>query len=249
MSKRVREILEGVVGSPSPGRPALGANLGTGAVVKKDVATVAKDWSTALGREASLRERPAWEKHAEREGLSPDEIEQGWASLSKAATRDESNALATLRKVFGETVSWTGAWVPNKNMLEPDETGVVRRKKLEKAKTEATGFVGFPKMHQAPQVGNAKGQAQIANETPPGFPFATRAAELVWSAVQQLARTHKIEEDGELLRMAVEASEVSMSELTPEDMQMLRMAVQQLRNGTPQTNVRTSGVPGRRGIV
>lgn len=99
------------------------------------------------------------------------------------------------------------------------------------------------KTHQAPQVGNTKGQAQIANQSP-SFPFRTASAEKVWATAQQLILLYPMSKPVEIMEMAFKESGVQHHELTPEDKHLLQMAVEYLQNGTPATNVRTGGTPG-----
>jgi hypothetical protein len=156
----------------------------------------------------------------------------------------ELAALATLRTVFGEAVSWSGFWAPTQALLDPN-TNIdpqMEKKKSKKRSQESINVMSV-KTHQAPQVGNTKGQAQIANQGP-SFPFRTASAEKVWSTAQQLILLYPLSKPGEIMGMAFKESGVQHHELTPEDKHLLQMAVEYLQSGTPATNVRTGGTPG-----
>lgn len=257
-SKKVQEV--GPASSVGPGWRSQGANIGTGAVVEPDTKEIARDWAKSVG----TRDRKAWDEHATRMGCSPEAIEDGWEFLQRRDNGQEESAaqatfakiramrqaedtdpaaIATLKKVFGESTSWTGFWVPTQALLDPNtNTDPKIERKKSKRRSESINVMAV-KTHQAPQVGNARGQAQIANQDP-GFPFRTSAAKQVWDTAQQLILLYPTNNAGEILSMAVRESGVLATELTPEDEQLLKMAVEYLQNGAPPSNVRTGGTPG-----
>ena len=96
---------------------------------------------------------------------------------------------------------------------------------------------------KAPEVGNARGQAQDANENP-GFGFSTWSARMVFEMAQRLIGLYPLLKPEELLPLAVRKSGVQATELTPEDDRMLKIAIDWAQNGSAKTNIRTGGTPG-----
>lgn len=247
-----RPIIENNASSVvGPGLGSQGGNMGTGAVVNRDPEEVAKEWVSSIGREPSDKERDAWSRHAERASLSPEDEEKGWAFLTKGIAKREELALATMHKVFGDSASWAGTDVPLKNMLVPDELGVVRRNKsAEKPKLQTMKeALGSPKMHQAPQMGDAGAAAQMANGGPntgeaPGFPFHTKSAEKIWTFAKLLILTHPEAPPTEIVRLAMLKARLPPSDLTPEDTLLLQLAIEWMQNGPAKTNVRSAGARG-----
>jgi len=160
-------------------------------------------------------------------------------------------ALATLRKVFGESVKWSGYWVPlkqtiggNKRENQPKKKPFVDKQPKvtedsEEGPIDEMDVMGV-KTHQAAQDGNAKGQAQILNQDP-GFPFQTWSAKQVWKLAQELIPLYPLKKPAEIISLAIQRSGVLATELTPEDDQLIKMAVDYMQNGPPKTNVRTGG--------
>lgn len=242
-------LKENIAASPGPGWNSRGANVGTDAVVMPDPEKAAEAWAKSLGRSPGQRERLGWENHAEREGLSPEQIEKGWKHVVKDADKEEASALATLRKVFGERSAWAGySGHPDGQTLEPDEMGIVRRKRPRtQVQSEGAAFLAVPVMPRpSPATGDGRTKTND-DETPPGFPFHTRSAELVWAQAQKIVRTHPEANLQEILRLSMEAAKVTVNELTPEDAQLLQMAVNQIQNGPARTNARFGNDDGFNG--
>jgi len=132
-------------------------------------------------------------------------------------------------------------------------TGPVRTRK-EDVTAEATmfSFPGWPMMNRAAQVSDASkaelgkpGEPQAPQMgAAPGFPFHTRAAERVWTFAQLLILTHPESPPYDILRRAMVEAGLQPTELTPEDMTLLQMAIDMMQNGPPISNVRTGGMPG-----
>jgi hypothetical protein len=244
-SKTVQEV--GPASSVGPGWRSQGANIGTGAVVYPDPKEAADAFLKATP--APSKDRKAWEMYADRLGVSPQGVDLGWNYIQ--SHHEENLARATLKKVFGESTAWAGSWVPLKNLIDPNKREVQPKDKPFKDKQpkvqpeepipEAIAVMGI-KTHQAPQVGNARGQAIQAQD--PGFPFGTWSAKKVWEMAQQLVSMYPLKNPAEILAMAIQKSGVLTSELTPEDDQLLKMAIDFLQNGPARTNVRTGGAPG-----
>lgn len=264
---------EDIAASVGPGWRSQGTNIGTGAVVKPDAHAAAKDWAINLGRKPSEKDRGNWTVQAQRLGISPEDEVSAWIQLTNQQKESgEHQAMKTLRKIFGDSIDekWDGKWAgwqaplaPQKRQVSPDDperpedanpnTG--KRKTLPLGaptpaeQDEATlmrggAFLGYPKMNQAPQDGNAAGQAQTVSDVPPGFPFHTRSAERIWAFAQLAILTHPEAGPTEIIRLAIQDSEIPITDLTPEDVALLQMAVAWAQNGPPATSVRTGGTPG-----
>lgn len=247
---------ENIASSPGPGWTSGGTSIGTGAVVKPDTISTAKAWAQSQKRALSKKDLPGWQEYGKRMGLDPEAMVMGWKTIMGLPEQEQAAALATLRTVFGESVSWRGYWVPLKQMIDPNKREVSprpekerkpedmqvreRAKKLRKRLAEVSVNV---KTTQAPQVGNARGQAQDANENP-GFGFSTWSARKVFEMAQKLISLYPLLKPAELLAMAIRKSGVLTSELTPEDDRMLQMAIDWAQNGPARTNIRTGGTPG-----
>ena len=261
---------ENIAASPGPGWRSQGTNIGTGAVVKQDPVSTANDWARTQKRRLSRKDWPAWQEHARRMGLDPDEMDMGWRTVMDRPEQVQASALDTLKTVFGEAGSmapgspggsgagWRGYWGPAPgtvsgqkpaNQPQPEdeihpEDMQKQPKKKKKQLGETSGRLGVNiKTHQAPQIGNAKGQAQDANENP-GFGFRTWSARMVFEMAQRLIGLYPLMKPEEILGMAIRKSGVLTSELTPEDDRMLKMAIDWAQNGAAKTNVRTGGAPG-----
>jgi hypothetical protein len=252
---------ENIAVSPGPGWRSQGTNIGTDKVVKPDPLEAASAWVRNLGRPPHLKDVDQWKEFARRMGLGPEDSELGWTHITRGAKMGE--ALVLLRSAFGEggsppwSGSWSGYWVPMKQMIDPNKRQVSprpddeehpedanlpeRRKKLKRKLGERIGV--NVKTHQAPQVGNARGQAQKANENP-GFGFRTWSARKVYETALSLIALYPLAKPADLIGMAVRKSGVLTTELTPEDDQLLKIAIDWAQNGPARTNIRTGGTPG-----
>lgn len=98
---------------------------------------------------------------------------------------------------------------------------------------------------QAGEVGNARGQAADAMQDPGGgYGFYSWSANRVYDMALRLIPLYPLKSPEELIGMAIQKSGVLSSELTPEDDQLLKIAVAYAQNGPPKSNVRTGGTPG-----
>ena len=173
----------------------------------------------------------------------------------------DPKALATLRTVLGERGNWSGSWAPMKNTLvidpnSPDPQAPPKPKPFKDKQPRVTpekpsateGVYGMEAMGvkttQAPQIGNARGQAQQIMNQDPGFPFRTASAQKVWDKAQELILLYPLKSPPEILGRAIQVTGVLSTDLTPEDDQLLKMAIDYAQNGAPKTNVRTGGTPG-----
>lgn len=262
-------LRESVAASDFPGWRSQGTSVGTDTVVMPDPASAAKEWAGSLGRKPSKKDRAAWEMHASRTGLSPDQASKFWMNLV-----NEQRALfaEALRIIFSEnSAEWAGVNYPLKQMIDPNkrsvrpepswdastandkQTATTRSVRSTKKKLplppplpqEESGppMIAFPKMHQAPQIGNTVGQAQAANEKSPGFPFSTKAAGIVWGIVQKMMLDHPEMPPPDILGQALQQAKTPIFDLTPEDIVLLQMAMQFFQNGPAKTNVRIGGTP------
>lgn len=65
----------------------------------------------------------------------------------------------------------------------------------------------------------------VSKAPSPAFGFRTKSAEEVWSFAQKVAEAHPKEASPAIISKAIEQSGIPVSELTPEDMKLLDMAV------------------------
>jgi hypothetical protein len=353
--------------SPGPGWTSGGTSLGTDRVVKSDPHATAVSWAKNMGRKITGKDKQAWTTAAKGMGvMDPDDQEAGWEHLMadpniraestghetfrtieamREPTSESAAALATLKKVFGEASSWSGYWVPLKQMVDPNKREVQPKarpfvdrqpKVTEKihhadklqakvagetakelsAKANAKSEKAFGKqahidaamshkaaassnarardmftsikdhgsalkhqlalahhngqaefhraradrvpdrdVHervsvnvvtpQAGEIGNARGQAMDAAQDPGGgYGFYSWSANRVYDMALRLIPLYPLKSPEELIGMAIQKSGVLSSELTPEDDQLLKIAVAYAQNGPPKTNVRTGGTPG-----
>lgn len=191
--------------------------MGSGAVVNPDPEPIADAFRMAGGTVT----KTSWRVHAKEQGLSPEAADMGWQFIVNHPDSMKEAALRTLRTVFGEgnEGEWSGYWV----------NGVVS--------PQASFTPGSP-------VGKREKAQGGSPEDAPGFPFHTRAGEKIWSYAQELVLIHPEASIDELLRLSCEQSKVSSTELTPEDGQMLRLALDWLQNGHAKADLRTGGTPG-----
>jgi hypothetical protein len=76
------------------------------------------------------------------------------------------------------------------------------------------------------------------------FPFGTEAAARVWSCAREVEISYPEASADEILSIAMRDADVVQNDLTPEDAQLLRMAMDWLMNGPAQSTNRTGGAPG-----
>jgi hypothetical protein len=244
---------EDMSASVGPGWRSGGANLGSGRVMKPDPVSTVNDWVRAQKRPLSRKDWPAWQEHARRMGLGPEDMDTGWRTVMDRPEQVQLAALATLKKVFGESVSWSGYWVPQPGLLggqkrvtssrpelERDPANMQVRETKKKKKKLGERISVNVKTHQAP-FGNEPESTPTAN---PGFGFRTWSASLVFEMAQRLVGLYPQSKPEEILAMAIRKSGVTSTELTPEDDKMLKMAIDWAQNGAAKTNVRIGGTPG-----
>lgn len=65
----------------------------------------------------------------------------------------------------------------------------------------------------------------VSKAPSPAFGFRTKSAEEVWTYAQKVAEAHPKEASPAIISKAIEQSGIPVSELTPEDMKLLDMAV------------------------
>lgn len=242
--------------SPLPGWRSQGTALGSGAVIMPDQNAVAKEWSKSLGRKPTKKDRDAWLNHASRQGLGPDDIAKEWTRFQTEARLATTRSLAD---IFSESLfNWKGMNVPLKQMLDPQNAALAqepnmdpatvndpplkkkkRRPQMEIAPPSAT----FPKMTQASQGQVPSGQKYPDDVKPPGFPFSTKAAGVVWAAAQKLMRDNPEIAPQDILGQAMQQVKTPIYDLTPEDLTLLQMALQFAQNGPARNNVRAGGTP------
>ena len=193
-----------------------------------------------------------------REGEMPesvfDELHSVFAEVVSPGTAGSN------RQAYGGYyVTFDPRVVPKKRRVSPEpEQGpedmqVRERKKTKKALGERVGVAGGSsgpgvispeiKTYQAPTVGNARGQADLANQNP-GFGWRTWSARMVYEMAMRLIPLYPEKNAAEILGMAIRKSGVLTSELTPEDDRMLKMAIDWAQSGPARTNIRTGGTPG-----
>jgi len=268
----LRRFRESMAASVGPGWRSQGTNIGTGAVIKTDAAQAAKDWALDLGRKPTERDRGNWGVQAQRLGIDADDEETAWQQLQKSqAESGEHAAMITLRKIFGDSLdeTWSGKWsgwmiplAPEKRQVQPDgqdrefpedanpNTGKKKPKyqppptpQDEATVTRGGAFLGYPVTPQASEAPPAD-IPDTGSMPAPGFPFHTRSAERIWVFAQKLILTHPEAPATEIIRMAAQESRLPLTDLTPEDITLLQMAVDWAQNGPAKTSVRTGGTPG-----
>ena len=205
-------------------KAAQGASLGSGAVVREDPVAAVAAWAKGLGRKPTPEDRSAWSEHARRLNMSPDDEAKGWKAVEWV-----EKTFAALRQALGmseTSAAWGGYSVPNIGMIRMQpSTGPASMKATDS-----------PAWGQPPDA---------------SFPFHTRAADKVWAAAKKNILKFKTSGASEILRKSIEDANISPSELTPEDAQLLGMAIHYMQNGPASTTVRTAGnaTTGLTGIV
>jgi len=257
--------------SPGPGWLSRGTNIGTDRVVNPDPVSVANAWRGAQKRTIGRKDWQGWKEHARRMGLDPQAMETGWRVIGgprREGAMPES-VFDDLRSVFMEISSpgtagsgraaYGGYYVqfapgeaPKKRVVSPRPEDEERPEKMQrrenKSKKQPLGervAVSGPqiKTHKAPEVGNARGQADLANQNP-GFGWRTWSAKMVYEMAMRLLPLYPDKNAGEIIGMAIRKAGVLTTELTPEDDRMLKMALDWAQNGPAKTNIRTGGTPG-----
>lgn len=122
------------------------------------------------------------------------------------------NVFAALRAVF-ETTSWWGYSVPNLGMV----------------KMQGTAGPASMKTPNSPAWGPVE-----------AFPFHTEVAGRVWDSAKRMIQKHKTAEPLDILRLAIDDSKMTVSELTPEDAKLLELAISWAQNGPPPTVARAA---------
>jgi hypothetical protein len=118
-----------------------------------------------------------------------------------------------------------------------------------KALPEATSWWGYsvPNPLQVKTTHQPSGGADLqANQQAMGFPFHTRAAEMVLKKAIELIGLYPNKSAKELIGIAVNKSGISVTNLTPEDSHLLNMAVSWAQNGKSGVGFgnRIAGMPG-----
>lgn len=78
----------------------------------------------------------------------------------------------------------------------------------------------------------------------PAFPFKTKSAYAVFDRVMDVMLSHPRAGSDELILRACDSLKMPVSDITPEDVQLLRMAIDWMQNGAPKNVVHTGGAPG-----
>ena len=131
---------ENIASSAGPGWTSGGTNIGTDRVVKPDPLSAANDWARAQKRPLGRKDWVAWQNHAQRLGLDPDAMDTGWRTIMGRPEQIQHAAVATLKKVFGESVSWRGYGAPS---MPPDEPRIGKP-------SANVGQTRLPMLHLAP---------------------------------------------------------------------------------------------------
>lgn len=197
-----------------------------------------------VGTQAVVRQDPknaahAWKKNLGRKMKKTDRL--GWyeyARRNNMTAQDieagwdsvqERSVEDDLQLVFGEGLPWGGYYTPTiQGMKMQPSTG--------------------PASYLSPN--------SPAMAPDPAFPFHTKTADKVWEKLKKLSLKRKDLDTNQLLALAIEQSDVSPNELTPEDAKLLGMAIEWLRNGPAGIKVRSepsgpfaksTGITGRGG--
>src|SRR4029077_1716735 len=128
-----------------------------------------------------------------------------------------------LLQILGDRGDWGGYYVPGFNQMSTPQTP-----RYPDGPKQALNPNDYP---------NTQAQAG-------GFGFRTATAWKVWQRAQELIVLDPLLKPVEILGKAVQQSRVAPTELTPEDEQLLRMAIDWLQSGPAKTNVRIGGTPG-----
>lgn len=224
-------------------------DLGSGRVVMPDWKNAADEWRKNGGEGES-----DWQEFARRAGILPDAIDLGWAYLQRTAksintTAPKERDLPSSSKPnqgppIGKILSQPYQGSPVGDILARVRFGealVALRTVL----GEATSFWGnnVVSFHMMKTPFNPG----------PGLSFHTKSAEEVWRIAKQVADEMPKEQTSVIISRAMERMKVLMTELTPEDMKLLEMAVNWYLAGksagmeqpAPITNNnRLGGMPG-----
>jgi len=189
----------------SPSFPGSG-DLGTGRVSRPDVKIAAKDWKKGGGKTQS-----EWEEYAKRMGVFPADIQKGWDSLSASEINVSSPQTKKLPPGFKP---YSGSPVGD----------VISRAKFGEAFLTLRSFIGEATSWWGYSVPNFHMMKTPFNPGP-GFGFHTKSAEEVWRLAKAVADENPKEKTTAIIGKAVDRANVLITELTPEDMKMLEMAV------------------------
>lgn len=213
-------------------------NLGSGRTLRPDWRAAAKAWKSAGGVG-----KQDWEEYATRSGLFPDDIAVGWQALAVDAPSINATASAPpARRAQKPPVSvppYTGSPVGD----------ILSRVRFGEAIATLRAVLGEAASVWGSSAVNLQ-SLQMPFTPGPGLGFHTRTAEEVWKVAKQVADESPKEKTAVIIGRAVERAQALMTELTPEDMRMLEMAINWYLAGksggmeqvTPISNtVRTGG--------
>jgi hypothetical protein len=189
----------------SPSFPGSG-DLGTGKVSRPDAPLAAKDWKKEGGKT-----KTEWEEYAKRMGIFPADIQKGWDSLEGASINTTAPAP---KKVPPGFKPYSGSPVGD----------VLSRARFGESFLALRAFIGEATSWWGYSVPNLAMLKTPVNPGP-GFGFHTKSAEEVWRLAKVVADENPKEKTVAIIGKAVDRAKVLNTELTPEDMKMLEMAV------------------------
>lgn len=202
--------------------------MGSGAVVYPDTDEEAKAFLKSLGRPLKDSDRNGWTVYAGRIGMAPMAIDRAWKMMTKPQLRPGlAETLAEIRSVF-EATSWWGYSVPH-----IFQTGDTRQGPVQ---PQTPVSVHTPKIKHEPV------QPVMS---PPSFPFHTKSAGNVWAQAQKLIRQMPLANSTEILKRSISSVEANpITDLTPEDEKLLRIAIEFAQNGPAGQPNKIGGMPG-----
>ena len=202
--------------------------MGSGAVVFPNTDEEAKAFLKSLGRPLKDADREGWATYAGRLGMAPDAVERAWKAMSKPQLKPKlAELVAELKGVF-EATSWWGYSAPH-----IFQTGDTRQGPVQMPTPVS---IKVPDVKQKP----VKPVASL-----PSFPFHTKTAGAVWAKAQKLVGTMPLANPTEILKRSIQAADINpISDLTPEDEQLLRMAIEFAQNGPAGQPNKIGGMPG-----
>lgn len=197
--------------------------IGTGAVVYPDSASEMAAFVKSLQRSPKSSDKASWDAYATRIGMDPEESERTWKTLLRGP---KAEALEELDDVF-EGIEWGGYSGPHPFQTKTTRGGPV---------------VDPPSTPKSVETETPVGKIKSA---PPSFPYHTKAARDVWKKALELIQLYPMEGPVQLLRRAMSEVDVEpVTDLTPEDEKLLRMAIELAQNGPPKNVARVGGTPG-----
>jgi len=181
-------------------------DLGTGKVVKPDINLLAAQWFRDVGVSGTKSD---WEEYAKRSGAFPEDIEGGWNYLAPMfAASNKSNKPSSKH---------------NSEDSEPVDD-VRDRIKFGEALLVLKTVIGEGVSWSGYSVPNVS-MINMPNTGNPGFGFHTKSAEQVWASAKQVADADPKLKTDDIISKALEQSDSALTELTPEDIRMLEMAI------------------------